>query len=66
MNKFINGNDLPQDIQNNITMLKQMRNPMREINQIKNMCNGRNPKDVFYALCQQRGVDPELILKQLK
>ena len=25
-----------------------------------------DPKDVFYGLCQQRGIDPESILKQFR
>ena len=25
-----------------------------------------NPKDTFYALCKQKGVDPDSILSQLK
>lgn len=28
--------------------------------------NGANPKDMFYSLAQQKGVDPETILSQLR
>lgn len=28
--------------------------------------NGANPKNLFYELCKQKGVDPDSILNQLK
>lgn len=30
------------------------------------ICNGQNPKDIFYEMCKQRGVNPDDILNQLK
>lgn len=30
------------------------------------MCSGKDPKDVFYAQCQQQGIDPNEILTMLK
>lgn len=41
-----------------------MNNP--QINEVIKMCNGQNPKDVFYSLCKQKGVNPDDILNQMK
>lgn len=30
------------------------------------MCQGQNPKDVFYKLCRENNIDPNKILNQLK
>ena len=30
------------------------------------LCNGRDPKEVFYELCDKNGINPDDILKQLK
>lgn len=30
------------------------------------MCQGRDPKTVFYEQCKQHGVDPETVLSQLR
>ena len=44
---------------------KQMMNtPM--INTVMGMVGNRNPQDVFYELCQQKGINPEEILKLLR
>lgn len=37
-----------------------------QIASILQMCNGRNPQDVFYEQCQKMGVDPETIISQLR
>ena len=62
-----------------INMFKQMgsmNNPQTYLNQIVQtnpqfaqvlqMCNGKNPQDIFYKMCQQRGVNPDTILKQFR
>lgn len=42
------------------------QNPqMREVINLVNQ-SGKSPKDAFYALAKQRGVDPDEILKQLQ
>jgi len=33
---------------------------------VMQMCNGGNPKDIFYAMCKDKGVNPDDILNQLK
>lgn len=53
-------------------MMQTMQNPMSaikdnpEMQQVLQMCQGKNPKDLFYSLCKQRNVNPDDILKQLK
>ena len=47
-----------------ISMINQ--NPqMKEVVNFVNQ-SGKNPKDAFYALAKQRGVDPNEILRQLQ
>jgi hypothetical protein len=42
------------------------QNPqMREVINLVNQ-SGKSPKDAFYALAKQRGVDPNEILRQLQ
>ena len=48
-------------LQNIINQNPQMRNVMQLVNN-----SGKSPKDLFYAMAQQQGVDPELILKELR
>lgn len=33
---------------------------------IQMLQQGNNPKEIFYNLCQQRGIDPNTIINQLK
>ena len=37
-----------------------------QLAQIMNMCKNSNPQQVFYALCKQKGVNPDDILNQLR
>ncbi len=60
---------------NMMNMISAMNNPQKavqqivsqnpQIAQIMQMCNGKDPKDVFMAECQRRGIDPQQILSQL-
>lgn len=62
-------------IGNMVNMIGALNNPQKAIQQmiaqnpqmaqIIQMCNGKNPKDVFMAECQRRGIDPQQILSQL-
>lgn len=45
-----------------LNMLAQ-RNP--QMQQIMQMCNGKNPRDVFMAECQKRGIDPAQAMQQM-
>ena len=70
-------NGLSPQIRQQIQQVKQMRNmfggnfqtmaqqnPM--VNQVMQMCNGKNPEQVFMNMCQQRGFDPQAILNELQ
>lgn len=37
-----------------------------ELATVLQLCNGRNPEQVFYEMCKQKGVDPNTILNQLR
>lgn len=37
-----------------------------QVREVMNMCNGQNPKDVFYQKCSQMGIDPNYILGMMK
>lgn len=39
-------------------------NPM--LSNVLQMCQGKDPKEVFYQECQKRGINPDDILNQLK
>lgn len=52
--------------QNPQAMLSQLAKNNPQMAQVMQMCNGRNPQQVFYEMCQQRGVDPNSILSQFK
>ena len=60
MMQMINGAQNPQAALN---MLMQ-KNP--QMAQVMQLIQGRNPQEVFYAMCKERGVDPNTILNQLK
>ena len=48
----------------NNPMALAQQNPM--FAQVMNMCKGQNPEQMFYAMCQQQGINPESILNELK
>lgn len=52
-----------QNPQAALQMLAQ-KNP--QVAQVMNLVGGRNPQEVFYELCKQKGVNPDDILNQLK
>ena len=65
-----------QQLKGMMQQLKTMQNPNAvfqtmaqnnpQMQQVLQMCQGKNPKDVFYTMCQQQGVNPEQILNMLK
>lgn len=69
---------LNNNLQQLINIFKASSNPQQAINriiqnnpQLKNLYsliknNNKNPKDLFYSLANQRGVDPNSILKLLQ
>lgn len=48
----------------NSTMSKFQLTPQMQM--IKLLIGNRNPKDIYYAMCKQKGVDPEEFLRELK
>lgn len=36
------------------------------IGQVVQMCQGHNPKDIYMNMCKQMGVDPNIILNELR
>lgn len=57
---MVNSSKNPQAV---INMLAQ-KNP--QFGEIMQMIGGRNPEQVFYSLCNERGINPNDILSQLK
>ena len=63
-------------IKNMIAMLNSAQNPQAALQmlaqknpqmaQVINLVGGRNPQEVFYEMCRQKGVNPDDILNQLK
>lgn len=47
-------------------MLMQAAQQNPAIGTVMQMCNGKNPKDVFYEQCKKMGVNPDEIINQLK
>jgi len=80
-NPLLTGLESPQTSLNNsnvnniINLLKVAKNPSQalvqmaqsnpQLNEVLNMCNGKNPRDVFYEECRKRGIDPQQIFNQL-
>ena len=60
MMQMLNGAQNPQAA---LQMLAQ-KNP--QMAQVMQLVGGRNPQEVFYELCRQKGVNPDDILNQLK
>lgn len=63
-------------IKNMIAMLNSAQNPQAvlqmlaqknpQMAQVMQLVGGRNPQEVFYEMCRQKGVNPDDILNQLK
>ena len=75
------GNQSPllnNNVQQMATMFKTMRNPQAMLAQLSQtnpqvkelmtmmQSSGKSPKDMFYQMAQEKGVDPEEILKMLR
>lgn len=46
-------------------LLQSMSQNNPQLKQVMTMVNGKNPKEVFYELAKQKGVNPDDILKEL-
>lgn len=61
-----NAMDMMRNAANPQAVLQQVAQKDPQIAQIMQLVQGRNPQEVFYAMCQQRGIDPESVLNQLR
>lgn len=57
-------NNVQAAIQQARQIMAGNNNPM--LTNIMSMCQGKNPKDLFYSECQRRGVEPNDILQMLR
>jgi enoyl reductase-like protein len=55
-----------QMMQNPQQAIAQLMQQNPQLNTVMQMCNGKDPKAVFYAECEKRGVNPDDIIKQLR
>lgn len=46
--------------------LSQMIQSNPQMAQVMQVCNGKNPQEIFYAMCKQQGIDPNDILNIFK
>ena len=72
-NLLSNGN-----VQQMANMMKSMRNPQAMLNQLSQnnpqvkqlmtmiQSSGKSPKDLFYQVAQEKGVDPEEVLRMIR
>lgn len=68
-------NPAAQSFQHMASMLKNAKNPEAlmnslaqqnpQVNAILQMCNGKNPKDVFISACKSRGLNPDEVMSSL-
>lgn len=75
---MLNNNQPQNNIQMLLDLYKKGGNPQNALMSIimsgnpqmqpiiQSMQQGMNPKDIFYNLCQERGIDPNTIINQLK
>ena len=57
-------------------MLQSVKNPQKalmaaaqqnpQLNAVMQMCNGRNPQEVFYEQCKKQGIDPNTVISALR
>lgn len=53
-----------QQLANAYKQLQTVANP--QMAQVMQMCNGKNPQEVFYSMCKQQGINPNDILNMFK
>lgn len=58
--------NMMQNAQNPQAFIAQMASQNPQFAQILQMCQSNNPRDMFYMLCKQKGINPDTILNQLK
>ena len=58
----LNQNPIMSNVKNMMNMAQS--NP--QVQEVMKMCEGKNPKDVFYQKCKDMNIDPNEILKMMK
>lgn len=56
--------DLVSASANPNAMLMQVARNNPNLMQVMQMCQGRNPKEMFFAKCKENGIDPNAILSR--
>lgn len=51
---------------NPMAMLQTMAQSNPQINQVLQMCQGKNAEEVFYSMAQRMGVNPQEVLNLFK
>ena len=69
-------NPLVSQIKRMAQMVNSVRNPQQvlahlaqnnpQVKSVMDLCQGRNPEQVFRNMCAQRGINPEEIIQALK
>lgn len=52
--------------QNPSVAMNELANQNKDLKEVMDMVNGKNPQDVFYSKCQEMGVNPDVILGMLR
>lgn len=67
MNPLRGPNGIPPQMMQGIQQVKSfMQTPNNTpLQQVMQLCNGRNPQAVFQEMCQQQGIDPDAFIKAL-
>lgn len=65
-----------QSAKNMMGMLRGVKNPHQalmaaaqqnpQLSAVMQMCQGRNPQEVFYEQCKKNGIDPNTVINALK
>lgn len=64
MLQFLNSGGNPQQLANQI--MQQNPQARQTMEQLRQMSNGQNPKDIALQLAQQRGIDPSQLMQIAK
>lgn len=66
MASFKNAYQMLKNSNNPMFVFKQMAQSNPQLRPIVSMLNqGGNPQQIFYSMCQQRGIDPQAFLNQI-
>lgn len=49
-----------------IANAKKLMQTPQQMNQMMQMLGGRDPKQVFYTMCKQKGINPDDVLNQIR